>query len=140
MSGKIISQEKDPVADMFWVFAIHYQILLMLKSDVGINVGGLKAGVKTAVPNRSIPEEAYSPVNVSKPTYTLADLLAQIPDDTSQDEETETAVPNRSIPEEAYSPANVSKPTYTLADLLDQITDDNLHDEVDTGPAVGNEV
>ena len=134
MSGKIISQEKDPVADMFWVFAIHYQILLMLKSDVG----GLKAGVKTAVPNRSIPEEAYSPANVSKPTYTLADLLAQITDDTSQDEETETAVPNRSIPEEAYSPANVSKPTYTLADLLAQITDDNLHDEVDTGPAVGN--
>ena len=140
MSEKIISREKDAVADMFWVFAIHYQILLMLKSDVGINVDDLNASVKTAVPNRSIPEEAYSPANVSKPTYTLADLLAQIPDDTSQGEETETAVPNRSIPEEAYSPANVSKPTYTLADLLAQITEDNLHDEVDTGPAVGNEV
>ena len=140
MSVKIISREKDPVADMFWVFAVHYQILLMLKSDVGINVDDLKAGVKTAVPNRSIPEEAYSPVNVSEPTYTLADLLAKIPDDTSQDEDTETAVPNRSIPEEAYSPVNVSEPTYTLADLLAKITEDNLHDEVDTGPAVGNEV
>ena len=131
MSAKIISREREPVEDMFWVFAIHYQILLMLKSD---------AGIKTASPNRSIPEEAYSPVNVSKPTYTLADLLAQISDDTSQDEETETASPNRSIPEEAYSPVNVSKPTYTLADLLAQITEDNLHDEIDTGPAVGNEV
>ncbi len=140
MSGKIISREKDPVEDMFWVFAIHYQILLMLKSDIDINVDDLNAGVKTTVPNRSIPEEAYSPANVNKPTYTLADLLAQIPDDTSQDEETETTVPDRSIPEEAYSPANVNKPTYTLADLLAQITEDNLHDEVDTGPAVGNEV
>ncbi|MYH82163.1 hypothetical protein F4009_18505 [Candidatus Poribacteria bacterium] len=97
MSVKIISQEKDPVADMFWVFAIHYQILLMLKLDVDINVDDLNAGVKTTVPDRSIPEEAYSPANVSKPTYTLADLLAQI-------------------------------------------TENNLHDEVDTGPAVGNEV
>ena len=97
MSGKIISREKDSVADMFWEFAIYYQILLMLKSDVGINVDGLNAGVKTTVPHRSIPEEAYSPAHVSKPTYTLADLLAQI-------------------------------------------TEDNLHDEVDTGPAVGNEV
>ena len=140
MSAKIISPEKDPVADMFWVFALHYQILLMLKSDVGITVDDLNAGVKTAVPNRSIPEEAYSPANVSKPTYTLEDLLAQIPDDTSRDEETKTTVPNRSIPEEAYSPANVSKPTYTLEDLLAQITEDNLHDEVDTGPAVGNEI
>ena len=86
MSVKIISQEKDPVADMFWVFAIHYQILLMLKSDVGINVDDLNAGVKTVVPNRSIPEEAYSPANVSKPTYTLADLLAQITEDNLHDE------------------------------------------------------
>ena len=140
MSGKIISREKDPVADMFWVFAIHYQILLMLKLEVGINVSNLNAAVKTAVPNRSVPEEAYSPRKVKKPAYTLSDLLAQIPDDTSQDEEAEAVVPNRSIPEEAYSPANVSKPTYTLEDLLAQITEDNLHDEVDTGPAVGNEI
>ena len=140
MSAKIISQERDPVEDIFWVFAIHYQILLMLKSDAGINLYDSNASVKTAVPDRSIPEEAYSPVNVSKPTYTLADLLDQIPDDTSQDEDTTTTVPDRSIPEEAYSPVNVSKPTYTLADLLDQITEDNLHDEIDTGPAVGNEV
>ena len=140
MSVKTISREREPVEDMFWVFAIHYQILLVLKSDVNINADDLNAGVKTAVPNRSIPEEAYSPVNVSEPTYTLTDLLAQIPDDTSQDEEAATVVPDRSIPEEAYSPVNVSEPTYTLADLLAQITEDNLHDEVDTGPAVGNEV
>ena len=122
MSEKITSPEKDPIKNLFWVFAIHYQIL------------------KTAVPNRCIPEEAYSPANMSKPTYTLEDLIAQIPDDTSQDEAAETTVPNRSIPEEAYSPANMSKPTYTLADLIAQITEDNLHNEVDTGPAVGNEV
>ncbi len=97
MSLKIISQEKDPIEDMFWVFAIHCQILLMLKSDIGINVDHLNVSVKTAVPNRSIPEEAYSSVGVSEPTYTLADLLAQI-------------------------------------------TEDNLPDEIDTGPAVGNEV
>ena len=97
MSAKIISRERDPVEDMFWVLAIHYQILLVLKSDAGISVDDLNTGIKTTVPNRSIPEEAYSPVNVSKPTYTLADLLAQI-------------------------------------------TEDNLHDEIDTGPAVGNEV
>ena len=86
MSGKIISQEKDPVADMFWVFAIHYQILLMLKSDVGINVDDLNAGVKTAVPNRTIPEEAYSPMNVRKPAYTLADLLNKVTEDNLHDE------------------------------------------------------
>jgi len=99
MSVKIISQEKDPVGDMFWVFAIHYQILLMLESDVGINVDDLKAGVKTAVPNRSIPEEAYSPANVSKPTYTLEDLLDQITDDNLHDEvDTGPAVGNTQIP------------------------------------------
>ena len=97
MSTKITSPEKDPVENLFWVFAIHYQIRLILKSDIGISVDDLNAGVKIAVLNRSIPEEAYSPANVSKPTYTLEDLLAQI-------------------------------------------TEDNLHDEVDTGPAVGNEV
>ncbi|MCG9130072.1 hypothetical protein J5I95_00170 [Candidatus Poribacteria bacterium] len=86
MSVKTISRERDPVEDMFWVFAIHYQILLMLKSDVGINVDDLNAGIKTGVPNRSIPEEAYSPVNVSKPTYTLTDLLAQITEDNLHDE------------------------------------------------------
>ena len=64
----------------------------------------------------------------------------QIPEGTSQGKDAETAVPNRSIPEEAYSPVKVRKPTYTLSDLLDQVTEDNLHDEVDTGPAVGNEV
>ena len=139
MSAKIISRERDPVEDMFWVFAIHYQILLVLKSDAGISVDDLNAGIKTAVPNRSIPEEAYSPVNVSKPTYTLADLLTQIPDDTSQDEETETAVPNRSIPEEAYSPAKFGKSTHTLDDLLAQVTEDNLPDAGTVEPSTENE-
>ena len=140
MSVKITSPEKDPLENLFWVFAIYYQILLTLKLDTEINVDAPNASVKTVVPNRSIPEEAYTPRKVKKPANTLSDLLAQIPDDTSQDEEAETVVPNRSIPEEAYSPANVSKPTYTLEDLIAQITEDNLHDEVDTGPAVGNEV
>ena len=86
MSVKITSSEKDPVESLFWVFAIHYQVLLMLKSDVDINIGDLNAGFKTAVPNRSIPEEAYSPANVSKPTYTLEDLLDQITEDNLHDE------------------------------------------------------
>ena len=32
MSTKITSPEKDTVENLFWVFAIHYQICLMLKS------------------------------------------------------------------------------------------------------------
>jgi antitoxin MazE len=34
----------------------------------------------------------------------------------------------------------VVEPKYTLAHLLADVTADNLHHEVDTGPAVGNEV
>jgi antitoxin MazE len=32
------------------------------------------------------------------------------------------------------------KPSYSLKKLLAEITQDNLHQEVETGPAVGNEV
>ena len=32
------------------------------------------------------------------------------------------------------------KPSYSLQKLLAEITQDNLHQEVETGPAVGNEV
>ena len=32
------------------------------------------------------------------------------------------------------------KPTYSLEELLAEITMDNLHHEVETGPAVGNEL
>ena len=34
----------------------------------------------------------------------------------------------------------VTAPEYTLDQLLEQITETNLHSEVDTEPAVGNEV
>jgi len=34
----------------------------------------------------------------------------------------------------------VPTPTWTLEELLAGITKDNLHNEIDTGPAVGNEV
>ena len=34
----------------------------------------------------------------------------------------------------------VSQPKPTLKQLLAKITKDNLHSEVDTGPAVGNEI
>ena len=34
----------------------------------------------------------------------------------------------------------VAAPEYTLDQLLEQVTESNLHSEVDTGPAVGNEV
>ena len=36
--------------------------------------------------------------------------------------------------------APVVEPAPTLEDLLARVTEDNLHREVDTGPAVGNEV
>ncbi len=32
------------------------------------------------------------------------------------------------------------KPSYSLEELLAEVTKDNLHHEVETGPAVGNEV
>ena len=32
------------------------------------------------------------------------------------------------------------KPSYSLEELLGQVTQDNLHQEIETGPAVGNEV
>jgi len=34
----------------------------------------------------------------------------------------------------------ITKPTLTLEQLLAQVNEHNLHGEVDTGPAVGNEV
>ena len=34
----------------------------------------------------------------------------------------------------------VTEPRYNLADLLAQVTEENLHREIDTGPAVGNEI
>lgn len=36
--------------------------------------------------------------------------------------------------------APIAEPTLTLELLLEQITEDNIHREVDTGPAIGEEV
>jgi antitoxin MazE len=36
--------------------------------------------------------------------------------------------------------APIAKPKLTLKQLLAEVTEDNLHHEMDTGPAVGNEV
>jgi antitoxin MazE len=36
--------------------------------------------------------------------------------------------------------APVTGPKWTLESLLAKVTDENLHSEVDTGPAVGNEI
>ena len=36
--------------------------------------------------------------------------------------------------------APVTEPPMTLERLLEQITEDNIHREVDTGPAIGEEV
>ena len=53
---------------------------------------------------------------------------------------------NRKLPrpEKSHRPERVrgplKPPKYTLKELVDQITEDNIHEEVDTGPAVGNEV
>jgi antitoxin MazE len=34
----------------------------------------------------------------------------------------------------------LDEPAWTLESLLAQVTEDNIHGEVDTGPAIGNEV
>lgn len=34
----------------------------------------------------------------------------------------------------------ISKPALTLEQLLSQVTEDNIHHEVDTGPAMGEEI
>ncbi len=34
----------------------------------------------------------------------------------------------------------VARPKWTLEELLTGVNEDNLHQEIDTGPAVGNEV
>lgn len=36
--------------------------------------------------------------------------------------------------------SRITPPQYTLEGLLEGVTDENLHGEVETGPAVGDEV
>ena len=70
--------------------------------------------------------------------YTLEDLLAQIPEDRTNDKKVQAAPFGPPRKEKGSYP--LKRPNYTLKDLLDQITEDNLHDEIDAGPPVGNEV
>ncbi len=149
MSAQITPPEKNSIEDVFWLIAIHYQILQVLKPDPKRSVEVSNEVVVTTNPNRSVPEKAYSPVKVKKCTYTLDDLLAQVPEDTTQCEDLEAEPvnrncntdpsPTRSIPEEAYSPAKFRKSTHTLDDLLAQVTEDNLPDEVNADPSMENE-
>ena len=109
-----------------------------------------KRTVATTIPNRNVPEKAYSPVKVKKGADTLEGLLTQIPGDTTQCKELEAKVvnrncntdpsPTRCIPEEAYSPAKFRKSTQTLEDLLARVTEDNLPDEANADPSSENEV
>lgn len=104
-----------------------------------------KRTAAATIPNRNVPEKAYSPVKVKKGTDTLEGLLTQIPEDTTECKELETKTvhrncntdpsPIRCIPEEAYSPAKFRKSTHTLEDLLARVTEDNLPDEANTDPS-----
>lgn len=76
--------------------------------------------------------------SIKHPDYPLEDLLAQIPEDNTN---------NKKAKDKPFGPPRTEKgsyplkrPDYTLQDLLDQITENSSHDEIDTGPPVGNEV
>ena len=85
----------------------------------------------TLKPHR--PERVGRPAKL--PRLKLADLLSQETDDP---EHTNTATLKPHRPERVGRPAKL--PRLKLADLLSQETDDPAPDEVNTGPAVGNEV
>ena len=76
--------------------------------------------------------------SIKLPDYTLEDLLAQIPEDHTNDRKAQAAPFGPPRKEKGSYP--LKRPNYTLKDLLDQITEDNLHDEIDAGPPVGKEV
>jgi hypothetical protein len=88
-------------------------------------------GAATLKPHR--PEKVGRPATL--PRLKLADLLSQETDDP---EPTDTATLKPHRPEKVGRPATL--PRLKLADLLSQETDDSASGEIDTGPAVGNEV
>ncbi len=79
------------------------------------------------------PEKVGRPATL--PRLKLADLLSQETDDPEQTDAV-TLKPHR--PEKVGRPATL--PRLKLADLLSKETDDSASGEIDTGPAVGNEV
>ena len=85
----------------------------------------------TLKPHR--PEKVGRPATL--PRLKLADLLSQ---ETDASDHTDAATLKPHRPEKVGRPATL--PRLKLADLLSQETDDSASGEVDTGPAVGNEV
>ena len=85
----------------------------------------------TLKPHR--PEKVGRPATL--PRLKLTDLLSQETDDP---EHTDAATLKPHRPEKVGRPATL--PRLKLADLLSQETDDSSFGEIDTGPAVGNEV
>ena len=79
------------------------------------------------------PEKVGRPATLSR--LKLADLLSQ---ETNDPESIDTAILKPHRPEKVGRPATL--PRLKLADLLSQETGDPASGEVDTGPAVGNEV
>jgi hypothetical protein len=79
------------------------------------------------------PEKVGRPATLSR--LKLADLLSQ---ETNDPESIDAAILKPHRPEKVGRPATL--PRLKLADLLSQETDDLASGEVDTGPAVGNEV
>ena len=102
----------------------------------------LVSEVIKAIENPSAhPEEAHRPEPVrqrgSKSGQTLQEFLSQTPDYKAH----YRAVKEGKLKPHRPEPVRQrKKPQYTLEELLTQTTDDNSHAEVDTGPAVGNEV
>lgn len=76
--------------------------------------------------------------SIKRPDYTLEDLLAQIPEDSSNSKKAKAS--SFGPPRKEKGSDSIKRPDYTLKDLLDQIKENSSHDEIDTGPPVGNEV
>lgn len=83
------------------------------------------------------PHRTPPPPRRGKPKFTLQELLSRMPD---YDLFCEAVKSGKLKPHRTPPPPRCRKPKFTLEELLAQITDDNCHEEVDTGPAVGNEV
>lgn len=76
--------------------------------------------------------------SIKRPDYTLEDLLAQMPEDNTNNNKTKAAPFGPPRTEKGSYP--LKRPDYTLKDLLDQVKENSSQDEIDTGSPVGNEV
>ncbi len=108
-------------------------------------------GVEHVKPaNRKLPRpekphrQERAPRPLKTPKYTLKELVDQITENNVRCNPVKAAKLKQQRPEKPHrqerAPRPLKTPKYTLKELVDQITENNVHEEVDTGPAVGNEV